>query len=130
MMFMLLCTLQMDIGRITVFIAFFLYLIPGVYYEEKRLEKEFGNGSSLFLTRVSAWLRLTYLLGYSLSYQLETIAIFMRASSGHKYLSEFIDCLLYIGKIIILTLLKLNIYIFSILGFLNFSNIFLEYLLC
>lgn len=27
------------------------------------LEKEFGNGASLILLRISAWLRLTYLLG-------------------------------------------------------------------
>jgi hypothetical protein len=29
-----------------------------------QLDKEFNNGASLFLLRISAWLRLTYLLGF------------------------------------------------------------------
>lgn len=31
---------------------------------------EYGNGASLFLTRVTAWLRLTYLLGIDVALQL------------------------------------------------------------
>jgi hypothetical protein len=33
------------------------------------LEIAFGNGASLFLARVSAWLRLTYMLGFAVSLQ-------------------------------------------------------------
>lgn len=56
-----------------------------------QLEKEFSNGASLFLTRVSSWLRLTYLLGFALSLQLDVITIFIAASSGHRFLTEFLE---------------------------------------
>eukprot|EP00002_Diphylleia_rotans_P027456 TRINITY_DN5500_c0_g1_i5.p1 TRINITY_DN5500_c0_g1~~TRINITY_DN5500_c0_g1_i5.p1 ORF type:complete len:597 (-),score=144.01 TRINITY_DN5500_c0_g1_i5:486-2276(-) len=56
-----------------------------------QLERELGNGASLFLTRISAWLRLTYLLGYSISLQLSSISIFVTASSGHRFLTEFVE---------------------------------------
>ena len=55
------------------------------------LEQEFGNGGSLFLTRLHAWLRLTYLLGHSLSLQLQALSIFVSASSGHRFLAEFME---------------------------------------
>ncbi|KAH6577734.1 hypothetical protein BASA62_000715 [Batrachochytrium salamandrivorans] len=56
-----------------------------------QIEKEFSNGASLFLTRISAWLRLTYLLSYDLALQLRAITIFVSASSGSRFLSEFLE---------------------------------------
>jgi len=56
-----------------------------------QLEKEFSNGASLFLTRVSSWLRLNYLLGFAVALQLEVIAVFAAASSGHRFLTEFLE---------------------------------------
>ncbi|KAI9199221.1 uncharacterized protein BJ171DRAFT_570610 [Polychytrium aggregatum] len=67
-----------------------------------QLEREFGNGASLFLNRVTSWLRLTthyyshgasirYLLGYNLALQLQAVSIFVSASSGHRFLSEFLE---------------------------------------
>ncbi|KAI9355923.1 hypothetical protein DFJ73DRAFT_823950 [Zopfochytrium polystomum] len=56
-----------------------------------QLERELGNGASLFLTRISAWLRLTYLLGYNISLQLRAISIFISAASGHRFLAEFLE---------------------------------------
>ncbi|KAI8821632.1 uncharacterized protein EV422DRAFT_424560 [Fimicolochytrium jonesii] len=56
-----------------------------------QLEREFSNGASLFLTRISAWLRLSYLLGHSLSIQLQAINVFISASSGHRFLAEFLE---------------------------------------
>jgi hypothetical protein len=55
------------------------------------LEMEYGNGASLFLTRISAWLRLTYLLGVEVALQLQAIHIFLSAASGHRFLTEFIE---------------------------------------
>ncbi|KAJ3192141.1 hypothetical protein HK101_006976 [Irineochytrium annulatum] len=56
-----------------------------------QLEREFGNGASLFLTRITTWLRLTYLLGYNISLQLQAISIFISAASGHRFLAEFLE---------------------------------------
>merc|ERR1711977_669780 len=56
-----------------------------------QLEKELGNGASLFLTRVSSWLRLNYLLGFAIGAQLEVITVFVAASSGHHFLTEFLE---------------------------------------
>ncbi|KAI9090522.1 armadillo-type protein [Phlyctochytrium arcticum] len=56
-----------------------------------QLEREFSNGASLFLTRLSAWLRLTYLLGHNLCLQLQAINVFVSASSGHRFLAEFLE---------------------------------------
>ena len=52
-----------------------------------QLERELNNGASLLLTRVSAWLRLTYLLGYDLALQLRAIGVFVSAASGNRYKS-------------------------------------------
>lgn len=46
------------------------------------LESEFAEAASLFLTRLTAWLRLTYMMGTSLTEQLQAIAIFVSSSSG------------------------------------------------
>lgn len=56
-----------------------------------QLEKELNNGASLFLTRVSAWLRLTYLLGYDLALQLKALTIFVSSASGNRFLTEFLE---------------------------------------
>ncbi|XP_052258439.1 armadillo-like helical domain containing protein 1 [Dreissena polymorpha] len=55
------------------------------------LEQEFAQAASLFLTRLTAWLRLTYMIGTSLTEQLQAIAIFLSASSGHKFMAEFLE---------------------------------------
>ena len=39
-----------------------------------QLEDELENGASLVLTRISAWLRLSYALGHSVALQLQAIA--------------------------------------------------------
>ncbi|XP_045159982.1 armadillo-like helical domain containing protein 1 [Mercenaria mercenaria] len=55
------------------------------------LEQEFAQAASLFLTRLTAWLRLTYMIGTSLNEQLRAISIFLSASSGHKFMAEFLE---------------------------------------
>ena len=56
-----------------------------------QLEDELENGASLVLTRISAWLRLSYALGHSVALQLQAIAVFVAASSGQRYLAEFVE---------------------------------------
>lgn len=56
-----------------------------------QLEKELDNGASLFLTRISAWLRLTYLLGQDLVLQLKAVTVFVSAASGNRFLTEFLE---------------------------------------
>ncbi|KAL7752855.1 hypothetical protein RI367_001858 [Sorochytrium milnesiophthora] len=56
-----------------------------------QLEADFANGASLFLTRITAWLRLTYLLKYNLSLQMQAIAIFLTSSGGQRFLLEFVE---------------------------------------
>ncbi|ESP05225.1 hypothetical protein LOTGIDRAFT_227885 [Lottia gigantea] len=55
------------------------------------LEQEFAQAASLFLTRLTAWLRLTYMIGTCLNEQLKAIGIFLSASSGHKFMAEFLE---------------------------------------
>ena len=55
------------------------------------LEMEFANAASLFLTRLTAWLRLSYMSGEYLKLQIACIRIFVSASSGHQFLGEFIE---------------------------------------
>ncbi|XP_069126971.1 armadillo-like helical domain containing protein 1 [Argopecten irradians] len=55
------------------------------------LEQEFAQAASLFLARLTAWLRLTYMIGTSLNDQLRAISIFLSASSGHKFMAEFLE---------------------------------------
>ncbi|XP_078573867.1 armadillo-like helical domain containing protein 1 isoform X2 [Branchiostoma floridae x Branchiostoma japonicum] len=55
------------------------------------LELEFAQAASLFLTRLTAWIRLTYMLGTCVNQQLQAIQIFLSAPSGHKYLGEFLE---------------------------------------
>ncbi|XP_046353431.1 armadillo-like helical domain containing protein 1 isoform X2 [Haliotis rufescens] len=55
------------------------------------LEQEFAQAASLFLTRLTAWLRLTYMIGTCLHEQLCAVSIFLSASSGHKFMAEFLE---------------------------------------
>lgn len=47
------------------------------------LDSEFAEAASLFLARLTAWLRLTYMIGTSLTEQLQAITIFVSSSSGY-----------------------------------------------
>ncbi|XP_070563308.1 armadillo-like helical domain containing protein 1 [Ptychodera flava] len=55
------------------------------------LEAEFAQAASLFLARLTAWLRLTYMVGTCLNLQLRALTIFLSSSSGHKFLAEFLE---------------------------------------
>ncbi|KAK3794480.1 hypothetical protein RRG08_003633 [Elysia crispata] len=55
------------------------------------LEQEFAQAASLFLTRLTAWLRLSYMTGNCLNELLQSITIFLSASSGHKFMTEFME---------------------------------------
>ncbi|XP_072430435.1 armadillo-like helical domain containing protein 1 isoform X3 [Chiloscyllium punctatum] len=55
------------------------------------LELQFAQGASLFLTRLTAWLRLTYMVGTCLTEQLQAIGVFLSATSGHRYLIEVLE---------------------------------------
>ncbi|XP_048457644.1 armadillo-like helical domain containing protein 1 isoform X2 [Rhincodon typus] len=45
------------------------------------LELQFAQGASLFLTRLTAWLRLTYMVGTCVTEQLQAIGVFLSATS-------------------------------------------------
>jgi len=55
------------------------------------IEMEFANSASLFLTRLTSWLRLSYMTGQHLKLQLDAIAVFLSASSSQEFLGEFIE---------------------------------------
>jgi len=55
------------------------------------LEEEFAQAASLFLTRLTAWLRLTYMIGTCLNEQLKALQIFLAASSAPKFMCEFLE---------------------------------------
>ncbi|KFO98569.1 Uncharacterized protein C1orf228, partial [Calypte anna] len=77
---------------------------------EPELELEFSQGASLFLARLTVWLRMTYLFpcytyNTCLNKLLKSIGIFLSAASGHRYLTEFLE----IGGVwILLEILRLN----------------------
>ena len=52
------------------------------------IEKDLGAGAILFFTRVTAWLRLTYMLSYELATQLSAISLFLQ---GQKFLTNFME---------------------------------------
>ena len=56
-----------------------------------QLELEYGDGASLLLARLSAWLRLTYLLGLGVQSLLAAISIFVAESNGSRFLAEFVE---------------------------------------
>ncbi|XP_053536552.1 armadillo-like helical domain containing protein 1 isoform X2 [Ictalurus punctatus] len=55
------------------------------------LELEFAQASSLFLTRITAWMRLTYMFGTCLHLQLKALGVFLSAASNYRYLMEFLE---------------------------------------
>ncbi|KAM6217023.1 armadillo-like helical domain containing protein 1 [Rhynchocyon petersi] len=55
------------------------------------LEQEFSQGASLFLVRLTTWLRLTYMTGCCLDNILKAINIFLSAVSSNRYLIEFLE---------------------------------------
>ncbi|XP_029804953.1 armadillo-like helical domain containing protein 1 isoform X3 [Suricata suricatta] len=55
------------------------------------LEQEFSQGASLFLVRLTSWLRLTYMTGWCLDKLLKSIGIFLSAVSSNRYLIEFLE---------------------------------------
>ena len=55
------------------------------------LELEFGQAASLFLTRMTAWIRLTYMTGTCLNPQLKALHVFLAAASGHQFMAEFLE---------------------------------------
>jgi len=48
------------------------------------LEKEFGNGASLFLTRICAYLRTVNMTGGPVGLALQAISVFVGSASGHR----------------------------------------------
>ncbi|NXL57472.1 ARMD1 protein, partial [Chordeiles acutipennis] len=72
---------------------------------EPELELEFSQGASLFLARLTAWLRITYKYSTCLSKLLKSIGIFLSAASGTRYLIEFLETG---GLMILLEILGLN----------------------
>ncbi|XP_038188710.1 armadillo-like helical domain containing protein 1 isoform X5 [Arvicola amphibius] len=55
------------------------------------LELEFSQGASLFLIRLTTWLRITYMTGLDLEKILRSIGIFLSAVSSNRYLIEFLE---------------------------------------
>uniref|UniRef100_A0A1I8GFC6 Armadillo-type protein n=2 Tax=Macrostomum lignano TaxID=282301 RepID=A0A1I8GFC6_9PLAT len=55
------------------------------------LEFELAQMASLFLARVSVWLKLTYMTGTCVTEQLETIHLFLSASTSHNFMIEFLE---------------------------------------
>ncbi|KAL7884545.1 hypothetical protein AOLI_G00073150 [Acnodon oligacanthus] len=55
------------------------------------LELEFAQAASLFLSRITAWIRLTYMFGTCLDLQLKALGVFLSATSNHRYVMEFLE---------------------------------------
>ncbi|XP_036032927.1 armadillo-like helical domain containing protein 1 isoform X2 [Onychomys torridus] len=55
------------------------------------LELEFSQGASLFLIRLTTWLRIVYMTGLDLEKILRSIGIFLCAVSSNRYLIEFLE---------------------------------------
>ncbi|KAM6080797.1 armadillo-like helical domain containing protein 1 [Theristicus caerulescens] len=72
---------------------------------EPELELEFSQGASLFLARLAAWLRMTYMYSTCLNKLLKSIGVFLSAASGRRYLIEFLEIG---GVLILLEILGLN----------------------
>ncbi|CAI5639830.1 armadillo-like helical domain containing protein 1 isoform X1 [Oreochromis niloticus] len=58
------------------------------FYE---LELEFAQVASLFLARLTTWMKLTYMLGTFLGLQLKALGIFLSASCHDQYLINFLE---------------------------------------
>ncbi|KAM3914169.1 armadillo-like helical domain containing protein 1 [Leptodactylus fuscus] len=69
------------------------------------LEQEFSQGGSLFMARLTTWLRLSYMFGTCLKEILQSISIFLSAASSSRYKVEFVE----VGGILtLLEILGLN----------------------
>ncbi|KAG7488819.1 hypothetical protein MATL_G00038590 [Megalops atlanticus] len=55
------------------------------------LETEFAQVASLFLARLTSWIRFTYMSGTYLGLQLKAVGVFLSASSSHRYMIEFLE---------------------------------------
>nr|XP_023663238.1 uncharacterized protein C1orf228 homolog isoform X1 [Paramormyrops kingsleyae] len=55
------------------------------------LELRFAQAASLFLARLTAWVRLHYMFGTYLGLQLRAVSVFLSASNSHRYLTEFLE---------------------------------------
>jgi len=55
------------------------------------LEQQFAGAASLFFTRLTAWIRITYLSGKHLSDQLRAINVFLSSTASQTYLREFLE---------------------------------------
>ncbi|XP_053092262.1 armadillo-like helical domain containing protein 1 [Pangasianodon hypophthalmus] len=55
------------------------------------LELEFAQAASLFLARITAWTRLTYMFSTCLHLQLRALGVFLSAASNRRYLLEFLE---------------------------------------
>ncbi|XP_016897279.1 armadillo-like helical domain containing protein 1 [Cynoglossus semilaevis] len=56
-----------------------------------QLECEFAQISSLFLARLTTWMRLTYMFGTHLGLQLKSVQVFLSASGHDQFLMEFLE---------------------------------------
>ncbi|NWX09077.1 ARMD1 protein, partial [Caloenas nicobarica] len=72
---------------------------------EPDLELEFSQGASLFLARLTVWLRMTYVYSTCLNKLLTSIGIFLSAAGGRRYLMEFLQMG---GLLVLLEILGLN----------------------
>ncbi|KAM9324616.1 armadillo-like helical domain containing protein 1 [Gastrophryne carolinensis] len=69
------------------------------------LEQEFSQGGSLFLARLTTWLRLSYMFGMCLREILQSVSIFLSAAGSSRYKVEFVE----VGGILtLLEILGLN----------------------
>ncbi|XP_072537300.1 A/G-specific adenine DNA glycosylase [Salminus brasiliensis] len=55
------------------------------------LELEFTQAASLFLSRITVWIRLTYMFGTCLNLQLKALGVFLSAAGSRQYLMEFLE---------------------------------------
>ncbi|CAG5122779.1 unnamed protein product, partial [Candidula unifasciata] len=55
------------------------------------VEHYFAQAESLFLFRMTSWLRLTYMTGTCTHEILCAVAVFLSVSNGHKFMADFIE---------------------------------------
>lgn len=57
------------------------------------IDKSFGNGTSLFLARLSTWMRMNYAADSAngIELVLRALRVLVGANSGHRFLKEFAD---------------------------------------
>ncbi|XP_062854791.1 uncharacterized protein LOC134317972 [Trichomycterus rosablanca] len=67
------------------------FLLQNTGKTSPELELEFSQAASLFLARICAWMRLTYMFGTCLDLQLKALKVFLSATSNHRYLLEFLE---------------------------------------